>query len=139
MKIRDLDFTDELRGDDDPVSSPAHYQLMLPDGEPIEAIDYIHAVLGDDGVVAYCRGSALKYLSRAGRKDDYAQDLRKAAWFTTYAAGVLEFPRKPERQTLTDQAVYAIWSADLLDDALEIARAVREGTWKKAPEDDDEE
>lgn len=84
-----LDFADELRGDD-PVSRPAHYQLRLPDGEPIEAIDFIHAVLGDEGAVAYCHGSALKYLSRAGRKDDFAQDLRKAAWFCTRAAHVLE-------------------------------------------------
>lgn len=84
-----LDFADELRGDD-PVSRPAHYQLRLPDGEPIEAIDYIQAVLGDDMFVAYCHGSALKYLSRAGRKLDFAQDLRKAAWFATKAAHAIE-------------------------------------------------
>lgn len=91
--LRDVDFADELRGDD-PVVSPAHYQLRLPDGEPIEAIDYIQAVLGDDGFVAYCRGSAIKYLSRAGRKDDFAQDLRKAAWFCTKAAQTLEEMRE---------------------------------------------
>jgi hypothetical protein len=83
-----------LRGDkddnDDPVNSPQHYHLTLPDGYEIEAIDYIQAVLGDEGMVAYCRGSAIKYLSRAGRKDDYAQDLRKAAWFCTKAAHTLE-------------------------------------------------
>jgi len=85
------EIDDLLRGDDDdPVNSPQHYHLTLPDGYEIEAIDYIQAVLGDDGMVAYCRGSALKYLSRAGRKDDYAQDLRKAAWFCTKAAHVVE-------------------------------------------------
>ena len=92
MRLRDVDFADELRGDD-PVSSPSHYQLRLPDGEPVEAIDYIQAVLGDDGFVAYCRGSAIKYLSRAGRKDDFSQDLRKAAWFVTRAAQVVEDSR----------------------------------------------
>ncbi len=81
-----------LRGDadEDVVNHPQHYQLTLPNGEPIEAIDYIQAVLGDDGAVSYCVGSAIKYLSRAGRKDDYAQDLRKAAWFCTKAAHVVE-------------------------------------------------
>jgi hypothetical protein len=85
------EIDDLLRGDDnDPVNSPQHYHLTLPDGHEIEAIDYIHAVVGDEGMVAYCRASALKYLSRAGRKDDFAQDLRKAAWFCTKAAHVVE-------------------------------------------------
>lgn len=85
------EIDDLLRGDDgDPVNSPQHYHLKLPDGYEIEAIDYIQAVLGDEGMVAYCRGSAIKYMSRAGRKDDYAQDLRKAAWFCTKAAHVVE-------------------------------------------------
>ena len=83
-----------LRGDkddnDDPVNSPSHYKLMLPDGNEIEAIDYIQAVLGEEGMIAYCRGSAIKYLSRAGRKDLASQDLRKAAWFCTKAAQVAE-------------------------------------------------
>jgi len=78
-----------LRGDD-PVSKPSHYQLRLPDGESIEAIDYIQAVLGDDMFISYCHGSALKYLSRAGRKLDFAQDLRKSAWFAIRAAQVVE-------------------------------------------------
>jgi hypothetical protein len=92
MKLRELqDFADELRGDD-PVSSPSHYQLVLPTGEDVEAIDIIRAVLGEQGTVAYCRGSALKYLLRAGRKDisPESQDLRKAAWFLTYCAQLLE-------------------------------------------------
>jgi hypothetical protein len=83
-----------LRGDkddnDDPVNSPHHYHLTLPDGTEIEAIDYIQAVLGDEGMLAYCQGSAIKYLSRAGRKDRASQDLRKAAWFCTKAAQVAE-------------------------------------------------
>jgi hypothetical protein len=92
MKLRELqDFADELRGDD-PVSSPSHYQLVLPTGEDVEAIDIIRATLGEEGTIAYCRGSALKYLLRAGRKDisPEAQDLRKAAWFLTYCAQLLE-------------------------------------------------
>ena len=89
------EIDDLLRGDDgeDVVNSPSHYKIDLPfDGGPIEAIDYIAGVLGPDGAVDYCVGSALKYLSRAGRKagNSRAQDLRKAAWFCTQGAHYLE-------------------------------------------------
>jgi hypothetical protein len=84
----DLEF-DELTSD--PVS-PAHYKMRTADGFEIQTIDFIHAVLGDAGTMAYCTGSAIKYLSRAGKKQGapVAQDLRKAAWFCTFAAQVAE-------------------------------------------------
>jgi len=69
----------------DAVSRPAHYA----DGA-IECIDAIRAALGDDAFVAYCRGNAMKYAWRTGKKDDAAQDLRKAAWYLERAASVLE-------------------------------------------------
>ena len=94
VKITQDEMNELLRGDkddnDDPVYNPRHYKVILPNGYDIEAIDYIQGVLGDEGMIAYCQGSALKYLSRAGRKDDLAQDLRKAAWFCTKAAQVVE-------------------------------------------------
>lgn len=80
-----LGFIDDV---EDVVNDPRHYKIALPDGQKIEAIDYIQAVLGHEGAVAYCHGSALKYLSRAGRKDNFEQDLRKAAWFCTKAAQI---------------------------------------------------
>jgi hypothetical protein len=72
--------------------SPAHYKMRTADGFEIQTIDFIRAVLGDVGTVAYCTGSAIKYLSRAGKKQGapVAQDLRKAAWFCTFAAQVAE-------------------------------------------------
>ncbi len=75
---------------DDMVNSPSHYKLLLPDGEEIEAIDVIHAALGPFQTVAYCRGAAIKYLLRADKKNAYAQDLRKAAWYCSHAAAILE-------------------------------------------------
>ena len=89
-----------LRGDsdEDVVNSPSHYKIELPfDGVKIEAIEYIAGVLGPEGAVDYCVGSALKYLSRAGRKagNSRAQDLRKAAWFCTTGAQYLEHEEKP--------------------------------------------
>ena len=76
----------------DDMINPKHYKLELPDGREIEAIDYIVAVLGPRGAADYCRGSALKYLSRAGRKNANleAEDFRKAAWFCEKAAQLVE-------------------------------------------------
>jgi hypothetical protein len=72
----------------DPVNHPEHYQQ---DG--IETIDYIRAVLGSEGFVAYCVGNILKYASRP-KKGKYAQDLRKAAWYCNRAADELERAEK---------------------------------------------
>jgi hypothetical protein len=75
----------------DPVDSPRHYQLRIG-GVDAEMIDVIRAILKDPGTLAYCHGSALKYLCRAGKKDGAptAQDFRKAAWFCTFAAQIAE-------------------------------------------------
>ncbi len=69
----------------DLVNNPAHYTAG-----PIECIDAIRAALGDAAFVAFCRGNALKYVWRAGRKGDAAEDLRKAAWYCTRAATTVE-------------------------------------------------
>ena len=71
----------------DAVSRPQHYATAQ-----IECIAAIaHAIADEpDPFVAYCRGSAIKYLWRAGRKQDAAQDLRKAIWYITRAAERLE-------------------------------------------------
>lgn len=53
------------------VSHPPHYT----DGK-IEVIDYI-----EDKEFNYHLGNAIKYISRAGKKDDYVQDLEKAKWY----------------------------------------------------------
>ena len=66
----------------DPVNSPPHYT----DGG-IEAIDYIEAKLGPDGFKAYCVGSALDYISRAGKKGSAKEDLSKAIWYLRRAGG----------------------------------------------------
>ncbi len=72
--------------DSDPVSRPSHYQS--DDG--IECIDAIRAALGLEGFVAHCRGTAIKYAWRSGKKQKHAEDLRKAAWYLTRAAEELE-------------------------------------------------
>ncbi len=57
----------------DPVNRPSHYT----DGK-IEVIDYI-----EDKKLGFCLGNAIKYISRAGKKDPSkeVEDLNKAVWY----------------------------------------------------------
>lgn len=57
----------------DPVNRPAHYT----DGK-IEVIEYI-----EDKKLGFCLGNAIKYISRAGKKDPdkEIEDLNKAKWY----------------------------------------------------------
>ena len=68
------------------IDHPPHYQTEAG----LECIDAIRAALGAEGFVSYCRGNVLKYAWRAARKGATAADLRKAAWYATRAADVLE-------------------------------------------------
>lgn len=60
----------------DPVNHPAHYT----DGQ-IEVIDFI-----DDKQLSYCLGNAVKYISRAGKKDPAKtiEDLQKTVWYLNH-------------------------------------------------------
>lgn len=61
----------------DMVNHPPHYT-----NGGVECIDAIaSAVEGDTPQNAYLRGTALKYLWRAGRKQDAKQDLDKAIFY----------------------------------------------------------
>ena len=65
----------------DNVKHPAHYT----DGG-IETIDYIRAKLTPEEFIGYCKGNALKYISRAGKKGDASEDLAKAAVYLGWAS-----------------------------------------------------
>ena len=55
------------------VDHPAHYGGA---DNPYEAIKVIEA-----WGLGFCLGNTLKYISRAGKKDDIVQDLKKARWY----------------------------------------------------------
>lgn len=63
----------------DAVNRPAHYA-----DSKIEVIDYI-----EDKKLGFCLGNAVKYISRAGKKNDSGrniidkeiEDLQKAIWY----------------------------------------------------------
>lgn len=61
--------------ENDAVRSPKHYKLP---GLNIESVDVLRSVLTPEEFKGFCRGNALKYLIRAGRKDSELQDIKKA-------------------------------------------------------------
>lgn len=65
---------------DDPVNHPSHYT----DGG-IETIDFIEAKK-----LPYHLGNVVKYVSRAGKKIDLLEDLRKAQWYLDRYIKLLE-------------------------------------------------
>jgi hypothetical protein len=56
--------------------NPDHYKVG-----GIETIAYLEAKLSPEEYRGYLRGNALKYLSRAGHKDDAVQEISKAIWY----------------------------------------------------------
>lgn len=68
----------------DMVNHPPHYT----DGG-IETIDYIQAKLTPDEFRGFCRGNAIKYISRAGKKGSAVEDIAKAAWYISRLDGVV--------------------------------------------------
>ena len=65
----------------DPIDSPAHYA----EGRQYEPIDVIA-----DWELNYHCGNVLKYLSRAGRKLNHLEDLKKARWYLDREIQTLE-------------------------------------------------
>lgn len=60
----------------DNVNHPAHYKVG-----GIETIDFLEAKLTPEEFRGYLRGNILKYLSRAGSKGNYEEDMLKARWY----------------------------------------------------------
>ena len=64
----------------DPVNNPPHYTAG-----GIETIDFIEAK-----GLGFNLGNVVKYVSRAGRKDDRLTDLKKARWYLDREIAALE-------------------------------------------------
>jgi len=56
---------------DDPVNHPSHYTQHPSGVEHIQISEHMN----------FCIGNAVKYLWRAGLKDDAIMDLEKARWY----------------------------------------------------------
>ena len=55
--------------------------MLFPDMEAIEAIKL---VLTPEEFIGYCKGNALKYRLRAGKKDKLEQDIAKAETYVKF-------------------------------------------------------
>ena len=83
VPIVDSTLTDTMN---DAVHHPSHYTLP---GLTVESVDVIRAVLTPEEFKGWCKGNALKYSLRAGRKDPTkeVQDLAKAGVFLSWITG----------------------------------------------------
>lgn len=62
--------------------NPDHYKVG-----GIETIDYLEAKMTPEQFEGFCVGNALKYISRAGHKNDVDEDYRKAIWYLQRVIG----------------------------------------------------
>lgn len=83
VSVADVKSTDTMS---DAVHHPSHYTLP---GLTVESVDVIRAVLTPEEFKGWCKGNALKYSLRAGRKDPAkeVQDLAKAGVFLSWITG----------------------------------------------------
>lgn len=83
VSVADSKPTDTMN---DAVHHPQHYTLP---GLTVESVDVIRAVLTPEEFKGWCKGNALKYSLRAGRKDPTkeVQDLAKAGVFLSWITG----------------------------------------------------
>lgn len=81
----------------DAVKHPAHYT----DGK-IEVIDFI-----EDKGFDFCLGNAIKYISRAGKKDPdkKIEDLQKAIWYINREISQISKP-KPENTIINNEKAF---------------------------------
>jgi len=81
------EWTDEISSSPtpDPVNSPSHYT-----SGGIETIDYMEAKSTPEEFRGHLRLTAIKYLSRAGLKDDTLKDLKKAQWYVNALVDFVE-------------------------------------------------
>jgi len=63
----------------DPVNSPSHYNQGK-----IETIEIIRDKLTPEEFEGYCKGNAMKYVTRARHKGRSKEDLQKAVWYLNY-------------------------------------------------------
>lgn len=69
----------EAEKDVDHYVSGQHYNDVVPGMQYMQMMLYM--LDGKSGVKAHLFGQVYKYLMRAGKKDDFEQDIRKARWY----------------------------------------------------------
>lgn len=70
--------------DNDPVNHPSHYTQHPSGIECIQVAEHFN----------FNRGNTIKYIWRAGEKNDELEDLKKAAWYLQREIEKVEKERK---------------------------------------------
>lgn len=83
VTVPDYNISDKIRVDPNPIS-PEHYKRLSP--EPKDVIR--------SWGLNFNLGSAVKYISRAGYKDEIVQDLKKAQQFIQFEIDYLKGDKK---------------------------------------------
>lgn len=60
----------------DMVNCPAHYA-----GNGMETIVALKGTMSDEEFRGFLKGNVMKYIARAGKKDDVDQELNKVLWY----------------------------------------------------------
>ncbi len=66
---------------DTPITRPAYYGGAE---DPYEVIKVLEAWLTPEEFVGWLKGTIIKYMPRAGKKDSGENDVAKAAWYSRY-------------------------------------------------------
>lgn len=82
----------------DAVKKPSHYV----EGRKFEPKDVIR-----DWGLNFNLGNAVKYLARAGRKDDIVQDLKKAQEYIQFEIDAIEAERKKEENQKVKEMLHS--------------------------------
>ena len=108
----------------DPVNHPSHYN-----SGSVECIDAIEASMTVEEFVGYLRGQMIKYVWRAGKKDDARQDIEKALWYgnrlSVLLGGRLHGPSGSDWGTLADMTAACV---EAERQSREVERELAEGS-----------
>lgn len=67
----------------DMVNQPPHYTS----GE-VECIDALRSALTPEEFIGFCKGNAIKYLWRSGRKGSPEEDTAKSRWYAKWLMNI---------------------------------------------------
>jgi hypothetical protein len=111
------------------VEHPAHYN-----NQPIEVIEMMRKIYGDEAVISFCHMNAFKYRMRAGLKGNTAEDIEKAKWYEAYASRFTESKKVEEKPF--DNFISVLWKDgySLKDIANKLSESVQGCTWQKIKE-----
>ena len=113
------------------INHPEHYQ-----GKKFEVIDII-----DDYNLSFSLGNVIKYVLRAGKKEDAVEDLKKARWYLTREIDDLEdqieqstpVKEKPKAYHVTDEYSYKCLMEELEEQGFKWVNGVKPTSLKVNP------